>query len=1056
MRGAATGFEAGPTDVVRRTAFLHERRPPSAGGAVVDPELVERWREEMLVGPELFATRVAGCGLTIEQFAELLAAPLPDVVNSEEFDRWLRSLTELCALFGTPRSLTKPRDLASASEVASLFWTFLQPFAELALKQLRGSCTALPAIGDEVLGHFLQSLLVRLAPRCLPTLVLELNIARLRGELSGQESAARFRHFIDDMLATRERWQAILEEYPLLYRMLVTAVDHWVEATATLLNRLSNDVTLLETTFGHSSGDFDRLVNVRTGLSDPHRRGQSVVHLVFASGVEVIYKPRNLGVDVRFREFLDAMHGLGLKERLATAQVIDRNDYGWVEVVKHLPCESPEDVALFYYRLGNLIALVHALGGVDFHLENIIASGSHPVLVDLEGLFHPRSIVIGADTGFVRAQQWLERSVLGTGLLPRATAVVQQRLDLSGVGGKPGQLWPRLVPVVVGSGTDEMRITLGEVAIKASMNRPWLRGGEVDAIEYVDTIVEGFWEASTLIERHRPSIERMLESFADVEVRHIPRPTVRYGMFLRESWHPDYLRDALARDRLLDKLWAEAEVRPELVPLVPSEQSDLRIGDIPYFTTRPGSRSIWNSRGEVVEDYFSESALDIARSRIRSTEQRDREQQASLIKQAVLFLDTEWTPSFGDAEIVDDEATSLPQEGIAATTIGQYLKERVIEGADDACWIGPVLQRNQHWEWHLAPTGTNLYEGLGGIALFLAALAEATERADFHDLATRALWPIRRQLQADHPVGTISVGAFSGSASLAYTLSAVSAIRRDPELMEEAIGGMLRLVPHIACDDQFDIVGGAAGCALVAVMLYRRTGDPRLLNIAANCGRRLLQTALRQDRGVGWIGLIADRPVAGFAHGAAGIAWALFELERALGERCFGSLAEDAIGYERSLYVAETQTWVDNRPGRLPNGFSTAAWCHGAAGIALGRLLCGRHRDDPTMRGEVEIALQETVRHGCGGSHCLCHGGLGNAEILWLASDVTGESAWRTKALDVVRSIAKTVLAKNWKCGLPGRVESPGFMTGVSGIGYSLLRFASPRRIPAPLWIELP
>ncbi|CAM5724428.1 hypothetical protein SANTM175S_04328 [Streptomyces antimycoticus] len=53
------------------------------------------------------------------------------------------------------------------------------------------------------------------------------------------------------------------------------------------------------------------------------------------------------------------------------------------------PCAAAPDAAGFYWRTGALLALVHALRGTDFHHENIIAAGEHPVLVDLEALLHP-------------------------------------------------------------------------------------------------------------------------------------------------------------------------------------------------------------------------------------------------------------------------------------------------------------------------------------------------------------------------------------------------------------------------------------------------------------------------------------------------------------------------------------------------------------------------------------------------------------------------------------------------------------------------------------------
>ena len=129
------------------------------------------------------------------------------------------------------------------------------------------------------------------------------------------------------------------------------------------------------------------------------------------------------------------------------------------------------------------------------------------------------------------------------------------------------------------------------------------------------------------------------------------------------------------------------------------------------------------------------------------------------------------------------------------------------------------------------------------------------------------------------------------------------------------------------------------------------------------------------------------------SHGAAGIAWALLQLAAATGDRRFREAAEAGLAYERSLYVAERRNWPDLRSGSeegdgSPNFLST--WCHGAPGIALARLDGLRHLDDGTVREEIAIALETTLREGFGRGHCQCHGDLGNLEPLLLAQDRLG------------------------------------------------------------------
>ena len=53
-------------------------------------------------------------------------------------------------------------------------------------------------------------------------------------------------------------------------------------------------------------------------------------------------------------------------------------------------CASEEEIRRYYRRTGHLLCLVYALNGSDFHYENLIADGEHPVPIDLETICHHR------------------------------------------------------------------------------------------------------------------------------------------------------------------------------------------------------------------------------------------------------------------------------------------------------------------------------------------------------------------------------------------------------------------------------------------------------------------------------------------------------------------------------------------------------------------------------------------------------------------------------------------------------------------------------------------
>ena len=132
------------------------------------------------------------------------------------------------------------------------------------------------------------------------------------------------------------------------------------------------------------------------------------------------------------------------------------------------------------------------------------------------------------------------------------------------------------------------------------------------------------------------------------------------------------------------------------------------------------------------------------------------------------------------------------------------------------------------------------------------------------------------------------------------------------------------------------------------------------------------------------------------------------------------------------------------------------AWCHGAPGIGLGRLAGLPWLDDSTVRAEIENAVESTIENGFGRNHSLCHGDLGNLELVTLAAEKLGRKDWAERAGRISGGILAGLAERGPLFGLPGGTEPPGMMTGLAGIGYGLLRLTAPRRVPSVLILEGP
>ena len=332
-------------------------------------------------------------------------------------------------------------------------------------------------------------------------------------------------------------------------------------------------------------------------------------------------------------------------------------------------------------------------------------------------------------------------------------------------------------------------------------------------------------------------------------------------------------------------------------------------------------------------------------------------------------------------------------------------------------------------------------------------------------LARAAVKTLRRRLLPRKRHKTVHcLGGFAGWGGVLYALAHLGALWDDPDILGEAEELVTVLPDLISQDKYFDVGLGAAGCIGGLLCLYDCAPSVETLAVALLCGDHLLARARPMSRGVGWDWPFPSRgPLTGYAHGAAGIAWALLELASRTGEERFRSAARDAIDYERSLFSSEAGNWPDLRVFLTsPEEASAAAlrypttWCYGAPGIGLARLRCLRHLNDPMLLTEIDTALRTTRTKGFGLSHILCHGDLGNLELFVEAERAGLEPLARTEVNGRAAGILNSIERDGWLCANPRRLESPGLMTGLAGIGYQLLRLARPETVPSVLTLEPP
>lgn len=1031
--------------------------------AVLAEKHYTRWKAQRpFANPVLFAGRLAQDNLNEATFFRLLgqscqayqAAVAPDWA-----DQLLETFVEnQPAVF--PASLASNDGEDGEQPATGGFLTVIAPLIRVGRERVQGSLAALRAASPHTPladPHRVEAMLfanVRgLLERTLAkTLALELNISRLQGTLSGATPEERFADFVEK-LRQPARACALVEEYPVLFRQATAMIDAWANVSLELMMRLCTDWTAIRETF-NAGLELGTLTCIKRVARHTRRSGRAVVILTFGSGFKIVYKPRSLAVEHHFQELLDWLNQGGHQPPFRLLKLLDRGAYGWVEWLAAAKCASAAEVQQFYRRQGAYLALLYALEATDFHLGNIIAVGEHPMLIDLEMLFHPRD----AERDLPPLEQALDHaiyhSVLRPGLLPEPELSDDESsgFDLSGLAGAAGQWAPYPAPSWESRGTDAMRLVYRPVTIAGGQNLPTLGGRPVNVVDYGQAIEEGFATLYRLMIQRREELlapDGPLARFAQDEIRVMPRSGSYYSSLLDQSFHPDLMRDALDRERFLDRLWQAVEREPTLEQLIPYEKSDLLAGDIPLFTTLADSRDAYSSKGQCLRDFFPQSGLEAARQRIATLDEDNLARQSWFIQAALATVANELKK--GTPRGVSASAAGAPpirhQLLDLARAIGERLDQLALRAAGEVSWLGVALLEDRHWE--IRPLELDLYNGLSGLALFLAHLGAITGQTRWTNLAQAAVATLRRYIAEEMAEGQdalTAVGVFDGLGGLLYTLAHLAAQWQQPDLLQTAVELVLLAQERIGEEKEQGLAHGVAGCLVGLLALHHVAPTLKTQTVAQQYGDYLLQGAQLAPSGLKsrWA---VTQPFAPFWHGRLGVAWALLALARLSHETRFRRAALAML--DETLVVEQTAEEMGD-----------AAVKRHAPGTALGCLRVLPYINDAARQARLwnhlEAALQTTLAHGWGRNHALGHGDLGYLDLLWQASVVLNDGQWRNCCVRHTAAVVADLQHNRWVTGIPLGVESPGLMAGLAGIGYGLLRLAEPQRVPSVLALERP
>lgn len=383
--------------------------------------------------------------------------------------------------------------------------------------------------------------------------------------------------------------------------------------------------------------------------------------------------------------------------------------------------------------------------------------------------------------------------------------------------------------------------------------------------------------------------------------------------------------------------------------------------------------------------------------------------------------------------------------------------------------IMAAIQQDEHGPYWLVPyyEGKNpdfglkqsqeIFNGDCGVALFFIALFEFDGQPKYLELARRILARMLQSEKADKP-GFYCF--YSGITDLIYTCIRMFELTGEETYRLRALELVYQHQEDIIEKvTKFDLLSGHAGNLLVLTLVYHYHPAQDILEIIHRildkfiAGVRISATGLKWDHFK-----FAFDSMAGFSHGASGIAYALMQVGEYFGYDGLNYLAQEALAYEMQYYDAGSQNWLDLRLGFVRLGLSDAhlwdintflpeinnvnSWAHGAAGIGLARLYAYKTTGEPSYleqcRTIVARCKQDIAKKREDYTLCSGYGGMIPFLLRYQQLDQRSDLA-----ADIL-NIAGDALSLYEEQGTyntfieSNRVDT-GLLSGKAGVGYMLI-----------------
>lgn len=984
-----------------------------------EPNAIKAWKEGFHISDKRWSEYLSKRGSTESSFSSQITSSQP----KKEMDGWIKQLnTILSGSYGAPIQGIHPRYGSQRLDKLP-FETFFRPFVNHYM---------------ELITYYIPSN-VEISPKCISTIKENLSSELLKETLlcllDWHNSSNLTAEEYEILFHQKTGFISFFQKYAVLPRVLIETAQAFTDLILTILFHLENDWNELRAS-DLVRGSSPNIDSLHTGLGDKHR-GKTVCRLA-GLDYELYYRPRSAP---EFQFYNQVIRTLGADRLLPPIKHLNFDDHCWVFSYK---AGSIQEITAtdYIYRLGLLGAIFHSLGSKDMHFENIVATSSGPVPVDLETIIAP-SPENNTHRSDELAQLLVNDSPLGTGVFPVGSSMSGEEIEVSSLIGGLKSSKSKVQNIVF---NNDGSVTLASQDVHTKPSSSSLRGMTYDdLISNYPHVLAGLKHGLNLVKSAEEDLLLHINNYRDREVRVLLRPTALYDLTLQALRHPSYMKSMLSRERFMLRLWQKVEDQPfePSVEQISSEENQLLAGNIPYFTV---SSSRLDPSG-----HYRLTALERANQQVyRACDANQLIQDLSFVQESIIgALGIQPTTKLSLPKSCSEPHADLIME-IADCTYQKFVDNAILSSSD-VTWLG-FTSSTEGGTVRLSPLGTGMYDGLSGIAVGLSSFYRVSHDRSVRRLVQMLIGTLHREANLLDASRFTPIGAFSGLSGILYAIyfsEKMLGLESSLSSTNSERTWINRLSSRIQGDTYLDVTSGSAGalavtCCLIENGIWTTDQSKSLLK---ELQKKLLVTAEKIPGylGNGWPTGDSHIMLGGFSHGSTGIATALARSNRICFNKDVEACAQGGIEFDDNFLSPENGLWIDQRPELENSEITPNQWCHGASGIILGRSLVHKWNRD-NNQDLLNSALVREESASIPQNHSLCHGLFGNTYCFKEANQKTFTSSFG-KSFD-------SLLNNGFRAGLSFDLHSvPGLMTGLSGLLYAMSAYLD-RNIPNILWLE--